>query len=206
VFKDSELHKFESEEILFKEAMSIIVQVWPEIGSLIERINPRISLQTTDRSQFESESDPKTFGEIIFNMKSDCPVHWAEILVHEIAHHYLTILLGTSGIDDKMKLKLKEEGFSNQRKSVRPLVGILHGVYAQCCILIFACNVLLNGEEFEQWQEGARKTYSRYAPIFPLDLATVEQEGILFHPSIVSLAERAGRLVSQVQVKDRATL
>src|SRR5690606_19051776 len=98
IFKERCIRKYQEEEAIYREAVGIVKAVWPQFSELIQTINPRISLQTKDREQFESESDPKTFGEIIYNMKNGCPVHWAEILVHEIAHHYLTVLLGTTKI------------------------------------------------------------------------------------------------------------
>ena len=131
-------------------------------------------------------------------MKSPCPVHWAEILVHEIGHHYLTILLGTTVIDAETKNKFKESRHSHQKQTLRPLIGILHGVFAQSCILIFASKILLDQMLSEKWKEGAQKTFDRYATIFPHDLKTVETSCLIFHPLIFDLIGLAKLYVDKV--------
>ena len=157
VFKDRRTQEYPDQEGLHQRALEIIATVWPDIYELIKKISPRISFQTEDRAQFESESDPKTFGEIIYNMKNQCPVHWAEILVHEVGHHYLTVLLGTTAMPEETKTKFKETRHSHQRQSQRPLIGILHGVFAQSCILTFATRILLNEGFCQKWKDGALK-------------------------------------------------
>jgi len=198
IFKDRRIQNYPEHEAIHNEALGIIEAVWPKYFELIQAINPRISFQTEDREQFESESDPKTFGEIIYNMKNPCPVHWAEILVHEIGHHYLTMLLGTTAIEVETKNKFKEAQHSHQRQSQRPLIGILHGVFAQSCILIFATKILLNKTFGEKWKYGAQKTFDRYAAIFPNDLKTVETNHLIFHQKIRELSEFAKLQVDQV--------
>ena len=198
IFKESRIETYPEEEAIHEAALSIIKAVWPEFFDLIQVIQPRISFQTEDRSKFESESDPKTFGEIIFNMKNRSPEHWAEILVHEVGHHYLTILLGTTQIAPETKNKFKEQRHSHQRKSERPLIGITHGIFAQSCILLFATNVLLNNSLREKWGEGAQKTFDRYAAIFPNDLKTVEENQLLFHPKMRELSSLAKQQVEAV--------
>lgn len=198
IFKDRSIKKYPELEFIHEEALSIIKLVWPEIFELIRTIRPRVSFQTEDRAQFESESDPKTFGEIIYNMKNQCPVHWAEIMVHEIAHHYLTVLLGTMPLDAKTKDKFKESLHSFQRQSQRPLIGILHGVFAQSCILIFATKILLDDSSNEAWKSGAQKTFDRYASIFPNDLKTITDNQLFFHPAVKHLSEIARDQVEKV--------
>lgn len=189
---------FLEKEELYQQAMSTISEVWPEIFALTETISPRISFQTDDRKEFESESDPKTFGEIIFNMKSTCPMYWAEIIVHEISHHYLTVLLGTIEIDGDLKNKFKKLRFSHQRSSERPLIGILHGVFAQTCILHFATNVILDPAYNLIYKAGARKSFDRYSKIFLKDLNTVRDEGLLFMPELISRSSEVERRTLQI--------
>lgn len=200
VFKEPRIETYPEEEAIHQQALLIIKTVWPDFFDIIQAIQPRVSFQTEDREKFESESDPKTFGEIIFNMKNRCPVHWAEILVHEVAHHYLTILLGTTQIAPETKSKFKEQRHSHQRKSERPLIGITHGIFAQSCILLFAAKVLLNNSLREKWGEGAQKTFDRYAPIFPNDLKTVEENQLLFHPKMRELSRLAKQQVESVNL------
>lgn len=180
ILKEKILRKYPEKEKTLNQAFYIINNSWKNFFELIENINPLVSLQTNDRKQFESESESKAFGQIIFNMKSDCPVHWAEIIVHEIAHHYLNVILATKPMSPGLKNKFKEERYSFQRKSPRPLIGIFHGVFAQTCMLIYTAKVQVSSLD-KKVKSDAMKTYHRYGEIFRNDLETIENEKIFVH-------------------------
>jgi len=178
ILKERILEKYPIEEMLFYESVNIIKDSWREFYDLINEINPIVSFQTNDRSQFESESDAKFFGQIIFNMKSKCSVHWAEILVHEIAHHYLNVMLATTPMSAETKNKFKQERYSHQRSGSRPLIGIFHGVFAQSCMLIYV-EKIQSSDLPQEIKSKAWRTFERYGEIFPKDLETIIEEGLI---------------------------
>ena len=178
ILKEKILEKYPIEEMLFNEAVNIINGAWKEFYDLINEINPMVSFQTVERSQFESESDAKFFGQIIFNMKSKCSVHWAEILVHEIAHHYLNVMLATIPMSAETKNKFKQERYSHQRSGSRPLIGIFHGVFAQSCMLIYV-EKIQSSDLPQEIKSKAWRTFERYGEIFPKDLETIIEEGLI---------------------------
>ncbi|PIP89342.1 MAG: hypothetical protein COW79_13085 [Bdellovibrionales bacterium CG22_combo_CG10-13_8_21_14_all_38_13] len=178
ILKERILEKYPIEEMLFYESVNIIKDSWKEFYDLINEIKPIVSFQTSDRGQFESESDAKFFGQIIFNMKSKCAVHWAEILVHEIAHHYLNVMLATTPMSSETKNKFKQEKYSHQRNAPRPLIGIFHGVFAQSCMLIYVEKVQ-RSDLSQEIKSKALKTFERYGEIFSKDLETIIDEGLI---------------------------
>jgi len=189
---------------VYLKSKELIHEVWPDYSNLIKTINPIISFQTEDKQHFESESNPHTFGEIIYNMESNCHVHWSEIIVHEIAHHYLNVLMATNVLDKNIHHKLKQLHYSHQRNSDRPLIGILHGVFAQSCILIFASKMILNPNTKKQDIEGAWKSFDRFSSFFENDLKTIQKNNLLFIPELTHFTSFAQTLVDQVNKIKRA--
>ena len=90
--------------------------------------------------EFESSSDPKTFGQIYFDMERKSAFGWAEILAHELGHQYLNahLALGYKNI----KAPMKERFFSAIRQELRPLVGILHSTIAETFMVLLSRSVL----------------------------------------------------------------
>lgn len=164
------------EEIYF-EAMRDIELVWPEMHQLIKTIGPIISFPSSDHV-FESASDPKIFGEIIYRMDSQCPVKWGEILVHEIGHHYLYVITSTKKNGEVFNRPFKDIRFSNLKNERRPLIGIYHAVFAQSCMITYASKVL-QSDLSEEKKLKSKAILERFKEIFPKDLETIIEADLL---------------------------
>jgi len=183
-------HREDRKETRYNEALEIIKTVWLEMHSLIISISPMMSYPGS-MHVFESASDPKLFGEIIYRMDSDCPVKWAEILVHEIGHHYLYVITSTKKTDEIFNRAFKDTRFSNLKKETRPLIGIYHAVFAQSCMITLASKVLDSGLDHNKKLK-AEEILARFWDIFPKDLETITKCDLLdFDAHIKSFIEEA---------------
>ncbi|MCY4644273.1 MAG: hypothetical protein OXB88_06600 [Bacteriovoracales bacterium] len=163
--------KYEEKRKLYNDSRNTIKAVWPQMHKLIETINPRIS----DKSpkEFESVSNPKVFGEVLYDMKSNDPIKWGEILVHEIGHQYLFVTTSTKNLAP-FKQIFKDRRFSHLRDEQRPLIGIYHAVMAQTCMIELALRILKKKKK-EIKHSSARKILAKFKDVFPLDLKTIEE-------------------------------
>ncbi len=195
IFADAVLETYPEQEERYQDARSVIEKYWNKVHDLIEVINPRVSLQIEGR-RFESESNPKEFGQIIYNMKKESIAYWIEILVHEIGHHYLTVLLGTTKMNGQFKAKLSQTAYSHQRDEERPLVGILHAVVAQSFMIIMASKILKDEKENIDLVQGAKRTFEKASVRFKEDLKTVKANNLIFRAEVENLLEMANNEVS----------
>ncbi len=177
IFEDQNTSNYPELEEKYLKARKIIKSYWPELDCLIEAIGPRVSFLPNDSLTYESSSDPKTFGEIIFNMEHPCVLRWVEILTHEIGHMYLNILLATSHMTPENKSKLAKRKFSNIRQEERPLIGIVHGVFVQAWMMIMAAKVI-QGSNYNDDHIGAVRTIDRFKKSFLEDYRTIYDEGL----------------------------
>lgn len=199
IFEDQKIEKYPEHEEVYAKAIELIATAWPEFYALIMIVQPRLSFQVDDRQEFESQTDAKTFGDIVYKMNSDCPAMWAEIIVHEVAHLYLNVLLATTKIDERIKLNFRNSRFSYQRRSERPLIGILHGVFAQSNILHFSTRLFMQAEN-EAVKKGAQKTYRRFADVFLQDKETVLAEQMFFHEQLETFVQVASRSCQEMRL------
>ena len=169
--------EFTNKEKTYLEAMDIIKKAWPEIYLLIQVVSPIISL-TRDSDKFESASIPHLFGEILYCMKSNCPIKWAEIIVHEIAHHYLFVMTSVKKFDDFFNRPFRDIRYSNLRSENRPLIGIYHALMAQSCMITLAYKVFEMNTSRKN-KMAADKILHHFYKIFPLDFKTIEECGLL---------------------------
>ena len=159
-------------------------------------VRPRLS-KTTKNDPFESASDPKTFGQILFNMKSDCPVKWAEIIVHELGHHYLNIVLTSHSNKDVFNQPWGALGHSAIRNSERPLIGIYHGAFSQACMLELASNILKTIGT-DKYHQGANRIFEMFEQKFLSDYRTIHASRVLeFDPHIHAFIERVVSCLSE---------
>jgi len=173
---DSEL--YQNHEETYRQAVDLISSVWPEYHAMIQAIEPRLA-KTTDDDPFESASDPTTFGQILFRMDTKCPVKWAEILVHELGHHYLNIIITTHEEQDVFNQPWDETKYSAIRDTDRPLIGIYHGAFAQACMLGLACRILSDSKTSSAQREGALRIIDRFYLSFQKDYQTIQEHGLL---------------------------
>lgn len=177
LFEDQNIMNYPDLEAKYLKAREIIKSYWPELDCLIEVIDPRVSFLPNSNLKYESSSDPKTFGEIIFNMEHPCVLRWVEILTHEIGHMYLNILLATSQMNSEIKSKLARRKFSNIRQEERPLIGIVHGVFVQAWMMIMAGKVIKGSNDNDDYI-GAVRTIDRFKKSFLEDYKTIYDEGL----------------------------
>lgn len=190
IFRNDRVEIFSDKEPIFLEACALIEKVWPDYIAVVNAMNPRFARTTSD-DLFESASDPKTFGQILFNMKSTCPVKWAEIIVHELGHHYLNIILTTHSNQDVFNQPWGALGYSAIRNSERPLIGIYHGAFSQACMLTLACNIL-DTSGTEQYHQGAHRIFEMFEDKFQSDYHTIQSSGVItFDPHIQAFIESA---------------
>ncbi len=177
IFREEKFEHFSERETVYEEASQLVAMAWPQYGEMASIIRPRIS-GTTQNDLFESASDPKTFGQILYNMKSDCPVKWAEIVVHELGHHYLNIILTTHSNQEVFDQPWDQRGHSAIRDTERPLIGIYHGAYSQACMLQLAMNILGN-DNLRKYHSGANRILKSFREKFLNDYQTIRTAGVL---------------------------
>lgn len=167
-----------SKETLHQESLQVIRRVWPEYFKLIQTIKPRLS-RPTKNDLFESASDPKIFGQILYRMDSKCPVKWAEILVHELGHHYLNIVVTTHEDQEIFAQPWDESKHSAIRNEDRPLIGIYHGMFAEACMLELALRILASDKMSSHYRSVALQMVERYGSLFKQDYQTIVDQGCL---------------------------
>lgn len=177
IFRNEQADCFSDKKYLYDEALGIIQSCWPEYASMLTLIHPRLSMTTQD-DPFESASDPKTFGQILYRMDSACPVKWAEILVHELGHHYLNIVLTTHHDQDVFNQPWDHLEHSAIRNTDRPLIGIYHGTFAQACMVELALRILKTAS-LEKYFPGAHRILETFENKFLTDYQTILSAGVL---------------------------
>ena len=175
--RNTQIEKYFKKENIYQDAVNIINKIWPMMGSLIEAVRPIISFPDHNE-HFESRSDPKVFGEIKYNMESSCSIKWAEIIVHEMTHHYLFAVMASWNSNFIFNRPFKDIRFSSLRKSPRPLIGIYHSLYAQSSMIILASRIMQN--DFGSYEkEKAEKMLKNFRDTFPKDIATIRASGLI---------------------------
>ena len=183
LLSDHQWEGYRKEKKLYSDAMAIIEKVWPSMYSLIKTTGPIISF-IRPNDKFESASDPHCFGEILYAMNSNCPIKWGEILVHEMAHHYLFVITATRNINEYLNRPFKDLRYSNLRGEKRPLIGIYHALLAQACMITFALKILDSNSD-KSIKIKAMKIIDKFKIIFPLDLQTITDCNLInFDPAI----------------------
>ena len=182
IISDIEVSENLELENIFSEALEIVQQYFPEMYKIITIINPRVSFPLEGKT-YESASHPHSFGQIFYRMDSSSPTKWAEILVHEIAHHYVEAMtVSIKEIKELREIFIVEKD-SAIRKEKRPLIGIFHGVIAQASILHLATNILEDTVDY-QMKDGAKAMLNRFGESFIKDKVTIESSGLShFHDS-----------------------
>ncbi|MGE4107361.1 MAG: HEXXH motif-containing putative peptide modification protein [Bacteriovoracia bacterium] len=178
IFRSHESEIYSEKEKIYQEAISLIASTWPEYFKIVKAIQPRLA-QTTIDDPFESASDPQTFGQILYRMDSDCPVKWAEILVHELGHHYLNIVITTHDEQEIFDQPWDETRYSAIRDIDRPLIGIYHGAFAQACMLGLALRILRSKKIDRKYDQGAYRILERFTSTFQKDYETICGRGLL---------------------------
>lgn len=200
IFRNPKSDIFLEKNKIYREAENLIEAVWPEYFQLIRIIEPRLA-QTTKDDPFESASDPKTFGQILYRMDSDCPVKWAEILVHELGHHYLNIVITTHEEQDVFDQPWDETKYSAIRDTDRPLIGIYHGAFAQACMLGLALRILKQDGD-NRYRAGAERILKRFQPTFEKDYQTILDRDLLrFDEHITEIIETVRGEVKELEIK-----
>ena len=111
-------------------------------------------------------------------MNSDCPIKWGEIISHEMAHHYIFVVLAAKQEKEIFNRRFKDIRFSSLRNEQRPLIGVYHALFAQTCMIIFASNVIKSDLK-EEYKAKSFEIIERHRGIFPKDLSTVTDSDIL---------------------------
>lgn len=187
-------------ETIYKEALSLIQTYFPEMSKIIKSISPIVSYPIEGKT-FESASHPHTFGQIYYRMDSTCPVKWAEILVHETAHHYVEALtVATKELNQKKDILIQERD-SAIRGEKRPLIGVFHGAIAQACMLHFAMNIIKNSKNLEHI-DGARRTLTRFSTSFNKDRLTLKESGLSdFHNESWKFITNIANIIDEENIK-----
>lgn len=188
-----------SDEQLFVSAKRLIKRVWPAYGVILDALQPRMSL-TDKNDTFESSSDPKLFGQILYRFDSHDRCKAAEIIVHETAHHYLYAHFAKFASEAR-SIKWDELYYSAIRGQDRPLVGILHGVFAQKQMLLFADKLKESGEI-----SGSKMIQDRFQKRFVCDLDSLKsakefksKRSIPFLTSIIPIIPELGTLIADIE-------
>jgi len=169
-----ESEDFSSKRDLCDSALDIIAESWKPLYDLIGIVHPRICYPSSDilaERNFESASDPKYFGHLYFAMTRKTPMGWAEIIAHEMGHHYLFVI--HAAFHRKVDAPWKEKFHSSIRNTDRPLIGIFHGTVAETFMILLAKSVLNNNELADHHPE-AEELLTRQLQHFAKDYATVE--------------------------------
>jgi hypothetical protein len=165
-------------DLLYERSVKLVESVWPEMASLIRTIDPRMS-HPPESETYESASDPLRFGQVYYNMKKSTAIDWARILVHEIAHHYLFVITAeweASGVRYPWDIPV----YSSIKNTERPLIGLLHGAFAQACMLELA--VRLNARHRvldEETVRGVEWIFNRYGAGYLSDCITLSEHKLL---------------------------
>ena len=152
IFEDQSINNYPELEMKYLKAREIIKSYWPELACLIEVIEPRVSFLPNDDLKYESSSDPKTFGEIIFNMENSClrSIEKYRKLFALVSMAY-TICWAT-GIEDGRRnpVKVKKHGYPQfsvfrrglnlmrafyKNKILEPIMKTLDLALAKLCLL-----------------------------------------------------------------------
>ena len=197
IVEGGEVKNYQKGEGTCKEAIAIIEQIWPEMYGFINAVNPIIS-HIDPHGKIESESNPRIFGEIYYNMLSDCPIKWGEIISHEMAHHYIFIVLAAKKEQEIFKRPFKDIRFSALRDEQRPLIGVYHALFAQTCMIIFASSVVSSNLE-QTYRDKSLIIIERYREIFPQDFKTVvESELINFDDKVKDFILEANHYINRL--------
>ncbi len=171
IFRSKKCELYPEKEVIYQKSLQLIRSVWPEYFEVIKIIKPRLSM-TMANDPFESASDPRIFGHILYRMNSECPVKWAEIIVHELGHHYLNMVVTTHDDHDVLNQPWDEAKYSAIRNSDRPLIGIYHGTFAEACMLELALRICSKREIDPNYRNAAFKMIEKFAPLFEQDYKT----------------------------------
>lgn len=165
---------FEKSPTLLKESVNLLEIVWPELHKFNLELNP-VYIEPID-GEYESASDPKRFGLIEVRQKRKGIYPLAEILAHELAHHYLFIL---SSIPVQTQIQWEKQIYSSIKKMNRPLIGLLHGTYAQSFMAILAKKIESHFPNDNAAVEWVKSVKSRFRSGFSVDITNLKQEGAL---------------------------
>lgn len=202
IFREDDVAIYKDKVRIYRRAISLIDSVWPEYSRVIDIIQPRLSL-TVSEDLFESASDPKTFGQITYSMDSDSPVKWAEIIVHELGHHYLNIVVTTHDDQEIFSQPWDESKYSAIRETDRPLIGIYHGAFAEACMISLALRILKNRETSQDYRLTAIRMIERFGPIFNKDYQTIcENKVIAFDKRIQRSIESVRQQLLKFESKE----
>lgn len=161
-------------DALYAQAVHLIRKSWPEMADLIAFLDPRVSLPPESET-YESASDPLRFGQIYFNQKKATAIDWARVLVHEIAHHYLFILTAEWEAQGR-RFPWDTSVYSSIKQTRRPLIGLLHGAYAQACMLELASRIDRKLAEYDKsTADGVDWIFARYAAGYRQDKVTLRE-------------------------------
>ncbi|MDB5036774.1 MAG: motif protein [Bacteriovoracaceae bacterium] len=189
IFRSNTCKLFLKKETTYQKALKLIRGVWPEYFEVIKIIKPQLS-QTMVGDRFESASDPKIFGQILYRMDSNCPIKWAEIIIHELAHHYLNMVVTTHDDQNVFSQPWDETKYSAIRESERPLIGIYHGAFAEACMLSLALRIISTKKLDSQYRDAAYKMIEKISPLFKQDYQTAKQHKCLsFDEHITEIIE-----------------
>lgn len=176
IFSTSQTDSYKKESELCSAGIDIIADAWPQLAKLIKVVEPRIVKLRSDMEaidgDYESSSGQTMFGHIYFIMNRSNPMGWAEIVAHEIGHHYLFAIF--SAYHRNTTAPWKESFHSAIRKANRPLIGVFHGVVAESFMIYFAHKVL-GRQNLSNLHGEARELFQRQADRFKVDFATVSQ-------------------------------
>ena len=178
IFFTSKSDSYQKEDELCKAGLDVIAKAWPDLTKLIQVIEPRIVKLRSDMEaidgDYESSSGQTMFGHIYFTMNRTNPMGWAEIVAHEVGHHYLFAIF--SAYHRSINAPWKESFYSAIRKTNRPLIGVFHGVVAESFMIYLAYKVLCR-PDLSSLHGEARELFQRQADRFKVDFATVSQFG-----------------------------
>jgi hypothetical protein len=125
-------------ETHYQEAQQIIKIAWPEFSEIVDNVVEIVGLPPTGEN-FESASSPKLFGLVYYKMDSASSIKWAEVIVHEVAHHCLFVYSASNKFNRLCDWQRLVK--SAIRREKRPLIGLLHAVIAESCVIIFYKNL-----------------------------------------------------------------
>ncbi len=176
---DRKLEKILTQEM--EEALEIISTVWPEFRLLI-RLGLERVVKRKAGEKFESWSDPKRFGEIVFSYKRTTVLDWIEILIHEVTHIYLFAVTSQKKF---MKFKnLRQMRYSAIRETERPIIGIFHGLAVEANI-VYISNLMLNSNGISIEKDKILKMQKSFLTKFLQDFQVIENEGLHKFDSMV---------------------
>ncbi len=175
---DSSLQRYPEKEALYSAARTIIGVVWKKLFAFEQIIKPRMCFPRQG-VEHESASDPQVFGLIEYVMNSDDPVKWAEILAHELGHHYLTIVFATKSEATVNRYPWAKEDRSALRNMKRPLFGIYHAAFAEAAMLELGLRIHSNHSIEELIKQSSSRILDCYKNKYIKDLTTITKSGLL---------------------------